>query len=181
MRAYSVTDTASRPSTERGPRMQRISRYRQHTPSPRRRGLAGAVVAVAALLAAGLAAGPATAAPRSASSTASTASVPAAAVSGLDGFTAGDAAITSVDLSGSWSFTPAGQGKTSITVPGGGWYKQGFTSVSEAVYSRTITVPDSGPPQSVWIEFGAVNHQATLSVDGQVVATQITAFTPSNF
>ncbi|MGH3415109.1 MAG: RICIN domain-containing protein [Actinocrinis sp.] len=161
--------------------MQRLNRYRQHTPSPRRRGLAGAVVAVAALAAAGLAAGPATAAPRSASSTASTASVPAAAASGVDGFTAGDAAVASVDLSGSWSFTPAGQGKTSITVPGGGWYKQGFTSVSEAVYSRTITVPDSGQPQSVWIEFGAVNHQATLSVDGQVVATQTTAFTPSNF
>jgi beta-galactosidase/beta-glucuronidase len=143
--------------------------------------LAGAVVAVAALVAAGLAAGPATAAARSASSTASTASVPAAAASGVDGFTAGDAAVASVDLSGSWSFTPAGQGKTSITVPGGGWYKQGFTSVSEAVYSRTITVPDSGQPQSVWIEFGAVNHQATLSVDGQVVATRTTAFTPSNF
>ena len=140
-----------------------------------------AVMTVAALVAAGLAAGPATAAPRSASSTASTASVPATAAPGADGFTAGDAAVASVDLSGSWSFTPAGQGKTSITVPGGGWYKQGFTSVSEAVYSRAITVPDSGQPQSVWIEFGAVNHQATLSVDGHVVATQTTAFTPSNF
>ena len=94
---------------------------------------------------------------------------------------ASDAAVASVDLSGSWSFTPAGQGTTSITVPGGGWYKQGFTNVAEAVYSRTITVPDSGQPQSVWIEFGAVNHQATLSVDGRVVATQTTAFTPSNF
>ena len=88
--------------------MQRLNRYRQHTPSPRGRGLAGAVVAVAALLAAGLAAGPATAAPRSASFTAPTASVPAAAASGVDGFTAGDAAVASVDLSGSWSFTPAG-------------------------------------------------------------------------
>jgi hypothetical protein len=94
---------------------------------------------------------------------------------------ASDAAVASVDLSGSWSFTPAGQGTTSITVPGGGWYKQGFTNVAEAVYSRTITVPDSGQPQSVWIEFGAVNHQATLSVDGRAVATQTTAFTPSNF
>ena len=94
---------------------------------------------------------------------------------------ASDAAIASVDLSGSWSFTPAGQGTTSITVPGGGWYKQGFTNVAEAVYSRTITVPDSGQPQSVWIEFGVVNHQATLSVDGRVVGTQTTAFTPSKF
>ncbi|MEU4674550.1 glycoside hydrolase family 2 TIM barrel-domain containing protein [Amycolatopsis sp. NPDC023774] len=96
-------------------------------------------------------------------------------------YTTTDASIASVDLSGSWSFTPAGQATTSITVPGGGWYKQGFTNVAEAVYSRTITVPDSGQPQSVWIEFGAVNHQATLSVDGRAVATQTTAFTPSNF
>src|SRR6266536_1269490 len=94
---------------------------------------------------------------------------------------AGAAAIASVDLAGTWSFTPTGRGATSITVPGGGWYKQGFTDVNEAVYSRSITVPDSGQPQSTWIEFGAVNHQATLSVDGRVVATQTTAFTPSNF
>src|SRR3954468_10311234 len=95
--------------------------------------------------------------------------------------TAGNAAVASVDLAGTWSFTPAGRGATSITVPGGGWYKQGFTDVNEAVYSRTITVPDSGQPQSTWIEFGAVNHQATLSVDDRVVATQTTSFTPSNF
>ncbi|NUP51138.1 MAG: beta-galactosidase [Catenulispora sp.] len=109
------------------------------------------------------------------------ASATTGAAAGLDGFTAGDAATTSVDLSGPWSFTPAGQATTSITVPGGGWYKQGFTNVAEAVYSRTVTVPDTGQPQSAWIEFGAVNHQATLSVDGHVVATQTTAFTPSNF
>src|SRR5439155_1331371 len=100
---------------------------------------------------------------------------------GVGGVAAGNGAIASVDLSGTWSFTPSGRGTTSITVPGGGWYKQGFTNVGEAVYSRSITVPDSGQPQSVWIEFGAVNHQATLSVDGRVVATQTTAFTPSNF
>ncbi|WP_433125318.1 RICIN domain-containing protein [Micromonospora sp. CA-240977] len=103
------------------------------------------------------------------------------AAAGLDGVAAGNGAIASVDLSGTWSFTPSGRGTTSITVPGGGWYKQGFTDVNEAVYSRSITVPDSGQPQSTWIEFGAVNHQATLSVDGRVVATQTTAFTPSNF
>src|SRR3954467_5336060 len=94
---------------------------------------------------------------------------------------AGAAAIASVDLAGTWSFTPAGRGATSITVPGGGWYKQGFTDVNEALYSRSVTVPDSGQPQSAWVEFGAVNHQATLSVDGRVVATQTTAFTPANF
>ena len=103
------------------------------------------------------------------------------AAAGVDGVAAGNAAIASVDLGGTWSFTPAGRAATSIAVPGGGWYKQGFTDVNEAVYSRSITVPDSGQPQSTWIEFGAVNHQATLSVDGRVVATQTTAFTPSNF
>ncbi|MFD9357284.1 RICIN domain-containing protein [Streptomyces sp. NPDC060031] len=128
---------------------------------------------VAALLGAVLAAPPpASAAPASAS---------AAPVSDINGFTAGNAAIRSVDLAGTWSFTPKGRSATSITVPGGGWYKQGFTDVNEATYSRTVTVPNSGQPQSVWIEFGAVNHQATLSVDGQVVATQTTSFTPSNF
>ncbi|MGP3982520.1 RICIN domain-containing protein [Streptomyces sp. KR80] len=104
-----------------------------------------------------------------------------AATADVNGVTAGNAAITSVNLAGRWSFTPAGRAPTSIAVPGGGWYKQGFTDVNEAVYSRTITVPDSGQPQSAWIEFGAVNHQATLSVDGRVVATQTTSFTPSNF
>ncbi|MEV4512608.1 RICIN domain-containing protein [Dactylosporangium sp. NPDC049525] len=104
-----------------------------------------------------------------------------AAVPIVDGFTAGNAAIASVDLAGQWSFTPQGRAATSIAVPGGGWYKQGFTDVAQAVYSRSITVPNSGQPQSTWIEFGAVNHQATLSVDGRVVATQTTAFTPSNF
>jgi hypothetical protein len=107
--------------------------------------------------------------------------VPTSSVAGTDGFTAGNAAIKSVDLAGTWSFTPEGQPETSITVPGGGWYKQGFTDVNEAVYSCSITVPDSGQPQSTWIEFGALNHEATLSVDGQTVATQTTAFTPSNF
>jgi len=100
---------------------------------------------------------------------------------GSVGFGAGNGAIASVDLAGTWSFAPVGRASTSITVPGGGWYKQGFTDVGEAVYSRTVTVPDSGQPQSTWIEFGAVNHQATLSVDGRVVASQTTAFTPSNF
>ncbi|MCD9879953.1 RICIN domain-containing protein [Streptomyces guryensis] len=108
-------------------------------------------------------------------------SASATTVPDTNGFTAGNAALRSVDLAGTWSFTPKGRAATSITVPGGGWYKQGFTDVNEAVYSRTVTVPDTGQPQSAWIEFGAVNHQATLSVDGQVVATKTTSFTPSNF
>src|SRR4051794_8134019 len=101
------------------------------------------------------------------------------AAAGVDGVAAGNAAIASVDLSGTWTFTPAGRAATTIAVPGGGWYKQGFTDVNEAVYSRSITVPDSGQPQSTWIEFGAGKHQATLAVDGRGVATQTTAFTPA--
>src|SRR5687767_5431731 len=61
------------------------------------------------------------------------------AAAGVDGVAAGNAAIASVDLAGTWSFTPSGRGTTSIAVPGGGWYKQGFTDVNEAVYSRSIT------------------------------------------
>jgi hypothetical protein len=106
---------------------------------------------------------------------------PAASTAVPDGVGAGNGGLASVDLAGSWSFTPAGRAATTITVPGGGWYKQGFTDVNEATYARTVTVPNSGQPQSAWIEFGAVNHEATLSVDGQVVATRTTAFTPSNF
>ncbi|WUH89682.1 RICIN domain-containing protein [Streptomyces sp. NBC_00433] len=149
---------------------------RQHVQPPRRRRLALWSVAVVALLTGAVGTQPATA-----TALRPTAAVPAAPASGTDGFTAGNAAIASVDLAGTWGFTPVGRSATSITVPGGGWYKQGFTDVNEAVYSRTITVPDSGQPQSTWIEFGAVNHQATLSVDGRTVATKTTAFTPSNF
>ncbi|WP_060904913.1 RICIN domain-containing protein [Streptomyces scabiei] len=145
----------------------------QHSPPLHRRRFAQLFVVVAALFAGALAAPPpASAAPMAASTT---------TVTDIDGFTAGNAAIRSVDLAGTWGFTPKGRSATSITVPGGGWYKQGFTDVNEATYTRTVTVPDTGQPQSVRIEFGAVNHQATLSVDGQVVGTQTTSFTPSNF
>ncbi|WP_431605715.1 RICIN domain-containing protein [Amycolatopsis melonis] len=133
------------------------------------------LVAVAALLLPAGGTFPAAAGPRP------TEPVPATSARQVDGAAAGNGALGSVDLAGTWSFTPAGRATTSITVPGGGWYKQGFTDVNEAVYSRSVTVPDSGRPQSAWIEFGAVNHQATLSVDGRVVATRTTAFTPSNF
>ncbi len=139
-------------------------------------------VAILALVAAGTLTAPPSSA---AAGVTGTAGVPqkaaAAAVTGPDGLAAGNAALSSVDLAGTWSFTPAGRAATTITVPGGGWYKQGFTDVTEAVYSRSITVPDSGQPQAVRIEFGAVNHEATLSVDGTVVGTNTTAFTPSVF
>lgn len=147
----------------------------QQSPSFRRWRFTRLSMAAAVVLATVVGAQPAAAAPPASSAS------PATVAPAVDGVAAGNAAIASVDLTGRWGFTPAGRAATSITVPGGGWYKQGFTDVSEAVYSRTITVPDSGQPQAAWIEFGAVNHEATLSVDGRTVATQTTAFTPSNF
>ena len=37
--------------------------------------------------------------------------------------------------------------RTTIQVPGGGWVKQGFSDVSEAIYSRMIDIPDIRSPQ----------------------------------
>ncbi len=88
---------------------------------------------------------------------------------------------SSVDLSGTWKFTPQGQSATTITVPGGGWYKQGFTTVDEADYERSITIPNSGGPQTTKIEFGAVNYEASLYINGTLVGTNITSFLPSEF
>ena len=87
---------------------------------------------------------------------------------------------TTTSIAGTWDFTPSGGAKRTITVPGGGWLKQGITA-SSATYATQITVPDSGAAQSTLIEFGAVNFQATLSVDGKEVATNTTSFTPSVF
>jgi beta-galactosidase/beta-glucuronidase len=89
--------------------------------------------------------------------------------------------LASVDLAGTWTFTPLGQSATTITVPGGGWYKQGFTTVNEADYQRSITVPNAGVPQTTIIEFGAVNYQAALYINNTLVGTNTTAFLPSEF
>src|SRR6185295_12931872 len=97
---------------------------------------------------------------------------------GCPGQTAADPSTTSI--AGTWDFTPAGGSKRSIQVPGGGWLKQGVNA-SSATYATQVTVPDSGGPQSTLIEFGAVNFQATLSVDGKEVGTNTTSFTPSIF
>ncbi len=86
----------------------------------------------------------------------------------------------SKSLAGSWDFTPSGGSKRSIQVPGGGWLKQGINA-SSGTYATQITIPDSGAAQTTLIEFGALNFQATLSVDGKQVATNMTAFTPSTF
>ena len=84
-------------------------------------------------------------------------------------------------LAGTWTFTPSGAAATTITVPGGGWVAQGFRSTNEANYQRMATVPDLGRAQATYLEFGAVNHQATLTVDSTMVGTQTTSFTPSVF
>ena len=102
----------------------------------------------------------------------------------LDGISAPEPA-RAVDLAGTWDFqtmqtttcsppvTPTGpvpcqnlpaSRRTTIQVPGGGWVKQGFTDVSEAIYSRDIEVPDIRSPQATKLVFGAVNHRATLTI-----------------
>jgi hypothetical protein len=86
----------------------------------------------------------------------------------------------SASIAGAWDFTPAGGAKRTIQVPGGGWMKQGINA-SSGTYATQITVPDSGAAQTTLIEFGAVNFQATLSVDGKEVGTNTTSFLPSVF
>jgi hypothetical protein len=87
---------------------------------------------------------------------------------------------STTSIAGTWDFTPAGGTKRSIQVPGGGWAKQGINAAS-GTYATQITVPASGTAQTTLIEFGAVNFQATLSVDGKEVGTNTTSFTPSVF
>ena len=58
-----------------------------------------------------------------------------------------------------------------IDVPGGGWVAQGFRVSSAQFQERMVTIPNLGRPQATDLEFGAVNHQAALSVDGTAVAT----------
>ena len=86
-----------------------------------------------------------------------------------------------MSLAGTWTFTPSGAAATTITVPGGGWVAQGFRITNQAHYQRMATVPDLGRAQATYLEFGAVNHQATLTVDSTMVGTQTTSFTPSVF
>ena len=71
-----------------------------------------------------------------------------------------------MSLAGTWTFTPSGAAATTIQVPGGGWLAQGF-HVASARYARTLDVPNLGRAQATYLEFGAVNHQATLTVDGR--------------
>ena len=89
--------------------------------------------------------------------------------------------IETVDLSGTWGFTPLSGTATTIQVPGGGWYKQGFTNISQADYTKTITVPNTGQPQITRLEFGAVNNEADLYISGTLVGTSVQSFTPAIF
>ena len=86
-----------------------------------------------------------------------------------------------VSISGTWGFSPNDGAPTSIEVPGGGWLAQGFGATTRARYERSITIPTLGEPQATRIEFGVVNHRATLSVDGTIVSTSTTSFTPAVF
>lgn len=99
----------------------------------------------------------------------------------LGGLNALSNPISSTDLSGTWAFTPLGGTATTIQVPGGGWYKQGFTTISEADYQRSITIPNSGQPQVTKIEFGAVCYETDLYINNVLVGTNVTSFTPSCF
>src|SRR3954453_12704771 len=114
----------------------------------------------------------------------------------------------SIDLAGTWDFQtvqtttctppalPVGpqpcvnapaSDRTTIQVPGGGWAKQGFADVSEAIYSRVIDVPDIHSPQATKLVFGAVNHRATLTIQPvrggpvRTVGTHTTSWPPSSF
>lgn len=91
-------------------------------------------------------------------------------------------AIKKVNLEGSWDFTPENGEKQQIKVPGGGWLKQGF--VCEAgTYETWIKIPDTGRPQVVKLELGAVNHIAEYYIGKdenslEKIYEEVTAFTP---
>ena len=91
---------------------------------------------------------------------------------------AGETVTSVADM---WPFTPSGGSATVTAVTGGGWVAQGFGNVSSARYEQTLKIPDLGRPQATYLEFGAINHQATLAVDGKTIGTNTTSFTPSVF
>lgn len=91
------------------------------------------------------------------------------------------APLSVVDLAGTWAFTPQGASPTTIQVPGGGWYKQGFTTITQADYQTTLVIPDAGQPQVTKLEFGGVNYEADVYINNNLVGTNITSFTASVF
>ena len=146
---------------------------------------------------------PAAAAPRTPSAAAT---APVFDAEYLDGVSGAEPA-EEVNLAGTWDFTPltnttctgggrfgtttgpflscvdspAGGGPTTIQVPGGGWVKQGWTDLSRATYAKTISIPKFSADQVTRLNFGAINHRATVTVDGRTVGTQTTSFTNSVF
>ncbi len=86
-----------------------------------------------------------------------------------------------VDLAGTWGFDPNDGPATTIQVPGGGWYKQGFTGTAEADYSTTISIPDIGQPQVTELKFGAVNYQSDLYIDEVLVGSSVQSHTAATF
>ena len=187
------TFSPNRPRQKRGPSC---------SGSPRRHAASTLVAALAFALVAGATA-PAAAAP---TTPAAAATAPDFDADYLDGVS-GAKPAQEVDLAGTWDFTPltntvctgggpfgtttgpflscvdspAGDGATTIQVPGGGWVKQGWTDLSRATYAKTITVPKLADDQVTRLNFGAINHRATVTVDGRTVGTQTTSYTNSVF
>lgn len=90
--------------------------------------------------------------------------------------------LCEVNLAGEWRFEPEGGKSTVIQLPGGGWLKQGF-DCEAGTYERRITIPDSGQPQTVRLELGAVNHLAEVFIGRNEdtlakIHKEVTAFTP---
>ena len=89
-----------------------------------------------------------------------------------------------IDLSGKWRFTPENGTETAITVPGGGWLKQGF-DCEAGVYERWLDVPTITSPTVFMLELEAVNHQAAYYVGEDEsslvkIGEEVTAFTPQH-
>lgn len=90
--------------------------------------------------------------------------------------------LKELDLSGTWKFITDTGEETALSVPGGGWLKQGL-HCEAGTYFRQITIPDAGIPQVTLLELGAVNHYAAYYIgrsedDLVKVYEDITAFTP---
>ena len=183
-------------------RRTRQTRGARLSASPRRHAASTLVAALAFALVAGATA-PAAAAPTTPSAAAN---APVFDADYLDGVSGAEPA-EEVNLAGTWDFTPltntictgggrfgtttgpfvscvdfpAGGGPTTIQVPGGGWVKQGWTDLSRATYAKTITIPKVSADQVTRLDFGAINHRATVTVDGRTVGTQTTSYTDSVF
>jgi hypothetical protein len=80
-------------------------------------------------------------------------------------------------LNGLWRFTPENGTAKDITVPGGGWLKQGF-DCEAGWYETNIEIPDICQNQTVLLKMESVNHLARVFVNDTQVHEEVTAFTP---